>query len=91
MPKVRTDSIHAKFLKEMAIGLNEIYAETLRNIALKYLIFAPIRIENHEVEEHLFCSGLAKRTYGSSAGLYHSWVCKEQRKGRAYSNGFGCA
>ena len=59
MPKVRTECIRAKFIKEMAIGLNEIYVETLQNVALKYLIFAPIRIENHEVEEYLFCNGLA--------------------------------
>jgi hypothetical protein len=81
MPKVRTECIRAKLIKEMAIGLNEIYAETLRYIALKYLIFAPIRIENHEVEEYLFCNGIAEWTNGSSARLYHTWVCEEQGKG----------
>ena len=77
MPKVRTDCIRAKFLEEMAIGLNEIYTETLRNIALKYLIFAPIRIENNEVEEHPFCCGPSKRAYGSSTGVHHTWFCEK--------------
>jgi hypothetical protein len=59
MPKVRTDCIQAKFNRELKSGLNEIYAQSLLIVGLKYLIFAAIRIENHEVEEYLFCSCLA--------------------------------
>jgi len=59
MPKVRTDCIQAKFNREFKSGLNEIYAQSLLIVGLKYLIFAAIRIENHEVEEYLFCSCLA--------------------------------
>ena len=59
MPKVRTDCIQAKFNLEFKSVLNEIYAKSLLILALKYLIFAAIRIENHEVEEYLFSSCLA--------------------------------
>jgi|Laugresbdmm110sn_1035088.scaffolds.fasta_scaffold120789_2 hypothetical protein len=59
MPKVRTDCIQAKFNREFKSGLNEIYAKSLFIVGLKYLIFAAIRIENHEVEEYLFSSCLA--------------------------------
>ncbi len=59
MPKVRTDCIQAKFNREFKSDLNEIYAKSLLIVALKYLIFAAIRIKKHEVEEYLFTSCLA--------------------------------